>query len=145
MPTASPCADGQMSGPSAQRPSSTGDGADRRRTVTVGTQLSTPTVTVGANRTVGTETWRPKVTVGTATAVGRRADRRAQPLGCHGAVYSVPTVAHGATAAVGTGTENWVPPSAVPTVTHGTKKAVGTANCAHFFVFPFFWHQRDNY
>jgi hypothetical protein len=54
VPTARPCADGQMSGPSAQKRSSTGDGAARRRTVTVGTPRATPTVTVGAKWTVGT-------------------------------------------------------------------------------------------
>jgi hypothetical protein len=109
VPTASLCADGQMSGPSAHRTSSTGDGDDRRRRSAVGTLLATPTVTVGAKWTVGTGSWRPKVTVGTASTVGTRANRRVQPLDCHGAVYTMPTVAHDTTAAVGPGADFWVP------------------------------------
>jgi hypothetical protein len=69
-----------MSGPSAQKPSSTGDGVDRRHRPAVDTLHVTLTVTVGATMAVGTQIWSPKVTVGTGT------DRWAQPLGCHGAV-----------------------------------------------------------
>jgi hypothetical protein len=108
VPTANLCADGKISGPSAQKPSSIGDGADRRHRSAVGRQLSTPRVTVGAKRTVGTGRWRPKVPVSAAPTVGTRTDSRAQPLDCHDVVYTVPTVAHGATAAVGTGTDCWV-------------------------------------
>ncbi|KAK1681324.1 hypothetical protein QYE76_042172 [Lolium multiflorum] len=126
-----PTANGQMSGPSAQRPSSTGDGVDRRHRPAVGTPLVTQTVTIGENLAVGTGWWRPTVTVGTRT------DRRAQPLGCHGAVYVVPTVAHGTTTAVGTATDCWVPSPAVPTATHGTTTAVSTANDAPFYVYIF--------
>ena len=101
-PTASPCADGQMSGPSAQRPPATGDGAHRRHSMAVGTTHGTPTATLGATAAVGTARWSPKVTVDTSATVGTRSDRRAQPLNCHGAVCTVPTVALGATVAVGT-------------------------------------------
>jgi hypothetical protein len=75
-----------MSGPLAQKPSSTGDGVDRRHRPAVGTLHVIPTVTVGATMAVGTKIWRPKVTVGTDSPVGTGTDRWAQPLGCHGVV-----------------------------------------------------------
>ncbi|KAK1614768.1 hypothetical protein QYE76_020285 [Lolium multiflorum] len=112
-----------MSGPSAQKPSSTGDGVDRRHRPAVGTLQATPTVTVGATMAVATKIERPKVTVGTDLPVGTGAGRWAQPLRCHGAVYAVPTVAHGATSAVGPEPDNWVPSPIVPTVAHGTTSA----------------------
>jgi hypothetical protein len=89
VPTARLCADGQMSGPSAQRPPATGDGAHRRHSMAVGTTHGTPTATLGATAAVGTARWSPKVTVGTSGTVGTRSDRRAEPLTCHGAVSLV--------------------------------------------------------
>ena len=135
VPTAKRCADGQMWGPSAQKPSSTGDGGDRRHRPAVGTLQATPTVTVGATMAVATNIERPKVTLGTGSPVGTGAGRWAEPLRCHGAVYAVPTVAHGATSAVGPEPDNWVPSPTVPTVGQDTTSAVGTA---HHFYLTFF-------
>jgi hypothetical protein len=53
-PTASICADGKMSGPSAQHEARGGGEEGRRHSLAVGTAAPVPTATVGLDATLGT-------------------------------------------------------------------------------------------